>query len=1070
MGQFTDDFRDVFPKRGEKLYLALEPRNAHEDALLALKHLPPVALLHSVEQAVERAHYDVPQHAEFDAYSAISALVAIADSAIARSTNARELTREIVGLLDTVATLKPEVRELVDGYAAVIHARARDELLASARLKRLRASPYPPIPTWWYDMGLPGRLVSLADELIGSQPWRPTTEPSAIIWPDLRPIESAVWDQLLSAGGAGLELDERITSWALADADAAYRSLVHALIHVPRIIGFSAALANAASSMLARAEEVLWLSGAPRGPSWSLLALAAASLHDAERARRGYDYAFAALLDPNAGHREQLEIAANLLNAEALLRSEAAPTPALGPAGRSSATVLAHTEEPLPAQLGATLAAGDLLVIAGPNLPTARGAPGRTDLLRHLVETTEDLPINDAGRRRVLAGLAQANLDEVARVFARQPELLRNAIIEAYAAPPANSVYAQLAAIPCAGVVNMSWDAAVLEAYRPRSPTVIGAGSEAVLTAAKSQDFTFTWFGGDPEHERIPIGSREVRYRINSDDTLTRYLTGIVQSSSLLFVGVRTSDVLDFFEALPTTAGMDSSAMLPVQHRYAVCVRDELWDLNRGLLQDLYGVELIGYDPVRKGELARIIGRLAALAAGTESNARSAPGAVRGPVLNRITLTNIGAFASLDIELTDGWNLLLGNNGCGKSTILRAVALGLCGDHPLAVEAGQTLLRAGTDSGVIELLVGGSRYRTELQRLSGTVRVYTSSLTPVQQGSWAVLGFPALRGMSLTTLSGISHPQVPEPQVEDLLPLLRNEVDHRLDDIKQWIINVEARSRVTGDERDRQLLDRFFGVLAELTPGTDLAFDTVDMATWQVRVRTDDGIVAIDQLSQGMNSIIAWVGTLLQRMYDIYPDRPEPADEVAFVLIDELDAHLHPAWQRLVPSLTRKHFPQVQYLATSHSPLVASSLASGELFVAMREPQLDAAGTEHLVATVERVDIDAQGLRADQILTSPLFGLMTSRSPEFGERVDRYSELMTAPSRTPDEEAEMLALRRNIALAYSDGETQAQRDAERAAAPDIDVALANAHPSEQTIDRLRGLLDNLGVDPAGEQS
>jgi hypothetical protein len=433
-----------------------------------------------------------------------------------------------------------------------------------------------------------------------------------------------------------------------------------------------------------------------------------------------------------------------------------------------------------------------------------------------------------------------------------------------------------------------------------------------------------------------------------------------------------------------------------------------------------------------------------------------------GQVLSRVTLTNIGAFERLDLELGEAWNLLFGANGCGKTTLLRAVALGLCGDHALALEAGTGLLRTGCDQGLIELQVGLSRFRTELHRTPDTVRVRTSSLSPLEQGSWVVLGFPALRGLSLAAPSGITRPQAPKPRVEDLLPLLRNQVDPRLDDIKQWIINVEARARQTGDERARQMLGRFFDVLGELTPGITVEFESVDQVSWEVWVRTDDGVVSIDQLSQGMNSIIVWVGTLLQRMYDIYGDSDEPACETAFVLIDELDAHIHPAWQRLLPGLARDHFPRVQFLATSHSPLVAGSLRRGELFVAERAPCTSSDGTERLAAMVTAADVDPEGLRADQLLTSPLFGLMTSRSPDFGKKVERYSQLITTASRTPEEEAEMQSLKSVISASYRDGETEAEREAQARHEADLDQTLADVEPNEQNVAALRRLAEALG--------
>ena len=366
----------------------------------------------------------------------------------------------------------------------------------------------------------------------------------------------------------------------------------------------------------------------------------------------------------------------------------------------------------------------------------------------------------------------------------------------------------------------MSWDSSLLDAFRLRSPAVIRGSSEEVLTAAKSQEFAFTWFAGDPSHEQIAIGPKEVRARLLANETLSRFLTGSVQSSSLLFVGVRASDVIDFFDALTASSIPMRPATTRSQRHFAVCAIDELWELNRSQLRDNFGVELIGYDPADAGALARIIQRLLDVSrpytvqTGTPMQPRPP-----GQVLSRVTLTNIGAFERLDLEMGEAWNVLLGANGCGKTTLLRAVALGLCGDHTLALEAGTGLLRTGCDQGLIELQVGPSRFRTELHRTPDTVRVRTSSLSPLQQGSWVVLGFPALRGLSLAAPSGISHPKAPEPRVEDLLPLLRNQIDTRLDDIKQWIINVEARARQTGDERTRQMLDRFFNVLGELTPG-----------------------------------------------------------------------------------------------------------------------------------------------------------------------------------------------------------------------------------------------------------
>jgi len=282
----------------------------------------------------------------------------------------------------------------------------------------------------------------------------------------------------------------------------------------------------------------------------------------------------------------------------------------------------------------------------------------------------------------------------------------------------------------------------------------------------------------------------------------------------------------------------------------------------------------------------------------------------------------------------------------------------------------------------------------------------------------------------LTTPVGTLSTQAREPRIEDLLPLLFGEPDRRLDDIKQWIVNLDARAKQAGGESWRAVLVQFFDVIRELVPGTQLSHLEVDHASFDVTVRTDDGVISIDQLSQGMNSIIAWIGTVLQRLYDIYGDSPEPTSKAAVVLIDELDAHLHPSWQRLIPSLARRHLPNVQFLATAHSPLMAGGLKPGECFVARRELGASSSGEVVSVAVVEPVNVDTAGMRADQILTSPLFGMMTSRSIETEEDIEVYSGLLGKPDRTGDEEVRFQRLKSKLSRTLQEGETPRERSVE----------------------------------------
>lgn len=100
------------------------------------------------------------------------------------------------------------------------------------------------------------------------------------------------------------------------------------------------------------------------------------------------------------------------------------------------------------------------------------------------------------------------------------------------------------------------------------------------------------------------------------------------------------------------------------------------------------------------------------------------------------------------------------------------------------------------------------------------------------------------------------------------------------------------------------------------------------------------------------------------------------------VLVDEIDLHLHPEWQRsVVPSLAVA-FPKLQFVFTSHSPLVASTVKRENVFIT------DSA--EDGTATVQQLQENIYGRSMEQLLLSSYFGLQTTRPASF----QRESEVL----------------------------------------------------------------------------
>ena len=101
--------------------------------------------------------------------------------------------------------------------------------------------------------------------------------------------------------------------------------------------------------------------------------------------------------------------------------------------------------------------------------------------------------------------------------------------------------------------------------------------------------------------------------------------------------------------------------------------------------------------------------------------------------------------------------------------------------------------------------------------------------------------------------------------------------------------------------------------------------------------RTSYGLVHSYRVSQGTTSVIQWVTYFMYHMARHYRGAPGWKDMPGFFIIDEIDAHLHPSWQRRIIPTLRRHFPNVQIIASTHSPLMVAGLDAGQVHLLERD-------------------------------------------------------------------------------------------------------------------------------------
>jgi len=388
-------------------------------------------------------------------------------------------------------------------------------------------------------------------------------------------------------------------------------------------------------------------------------------------------------------------------------------------------------------------------------------------------------------------------------------------------------------------------------------------------------------------------------------------------------------------------------------------------------------------------------------------------------VLESLELENIGHYKHLEVQLHPQLTCLVGLNGTGKTTLIRAIALALVGhDHQnIRLEQVEDLLRIeGLQENFIRREKGRItlRYRLQGQALSSTLLLLPEGIEDTQVV--ALNHFPVLSGHDTRSLLiGFTQnrsAQKPDrylqenlerANVNDLAPLINNTGQAGLGKVSEWIIYLYKRALEQGPfgngaSREERVIRRSFEVFSEIL-GEKTVFQKVlfrkkrnQDQVWISTQYNPEGI-SLDLASQGFQSIIGWVGHFLQRLSEAYPDSDDFTREPAVCMVDEMDIFMHPRWQRGILEALCKVFSQTQFIISTHSPFIAQSAADAGIVLLRKTP-------EGVVA--ERDPVDIRGWRVDQILISHLFGLDSVRPVEVERLLKRKAELELDFARDPE--------------------------------------------------------------------
>ncbi len=181
--------------------------------------------------------------------------------------------------------------------------------------------------------------------------------------------------------------------------------------------------------------------------------------------------------------------------------------------------------------------------------------------------------------------------------------------------------------------------------------------------------------------------------------------------------------------------------------------------------------------------------------------------------------------------------------------------------------------------------------------------------------------------------------------------------------------------------------------------------DLVDLERFELGSGPTSLKVPASWLSQGFQATIAWVADLIGQVFYDVGAPVAPRDIEGLVLIDEIDLHLHPRWQAMLVPALKKTFPKVQFVATTHSPMVLPGLRREEVLVLGLDDKGD--------VTVREAPV-SPALKSGSEIYEHFFGIRELYPSELGSALQDYSFIANNPDRDDAEETQMQMLRKKL--------------------------------------------------------
>lgn len=347
--------------------------------------------------------------------------------------------------------------------------------------------------------------------------------------------------------------------------------------------------------------------------------------------------------------------------------------------------------------------------------------------------------------------------------------------------------------------------------------------------------------------------------------------------------------------------------------------------------------------------------------------------------IRNVLVEGVGGIQKIELSFHPQMNIICGPNGIGKTTVLESIA------H-MFTASNTTVLKRNVKATQSRILI--TIENDESENLQHTVSF--NSFSPEIQNEITGLYKNSDKLFSVKTTRLFGYQPLQAVSKDTKKDLYQNysaaSLGISFNDVKNWFVNRYLYSAHSGALTQEQISNLEFAKTCFSFLNKDFSFSRVDASSNEIMVNTPSGEIYYEYLSSGFKSILSILFGIIKEIEYRFSEPRLLAEKFdGVVLIDELELHLHPEWQKYIVNILKEAFPLAQFITTTHSPHVIQTAAPNEIIA------LGFEGNTVVQRELPQSEYGFKGWTVEEVL-SDVMGMGTTRTEEFNNLINKFEQ------------------------------------------------------------------------------